>query len=104
MSKPLISIIVPVYNTEQYLSKCLDSLINQTYKNIEIICVNDGSTDNSADILNEYDKKDKRVRMISQKNCGLSATRNTGLKNCCGEYVMFLDSDDWIDFDTCEKA
>ncbi len=57
MNKPLISIIVPVYNTEQYLSKCLDSLINQTYKNIEIICVNDGSTDNSADILNEYDKK-----------------------------------------------
>ena len=104
MSKPLISIIVPVYNTEQYLSKCLDSLINQTYKNIEIICVNDGSTDNSADILNEYDKKDKRVRMISQKNCGLSAARNTGLKNCCGEYVMFLDSDDWIDIDTCEKA
>lgn len=103
MREPLISIIVPVYNVEKYLAKCLDSLINQTYKNIEIICVNDGSTDNSLNILNEY-TSDKRIIIINQNNTGLSGARNTGLVNCHGDYIMFVDSDDWIDEDTCEKA
>jgi len=104
MKEPLISIIVPVYNVEKYLPKCLDSLVNQTYQNIEIICVNDESPDNSLEILNRYADKDKRIKIISQKNKGLSGARNTGMKYCCGEYIMFLDSDDWIDLNTCETA
>ena len=101
---PLVSIIVPVYNVEQYLPQCLESLINQTYKNIEIICVNDGSLDNSSNILSYYACKDKRVRVFEQNNIGLSGARNTGLKYVHGEYVMFVDSDDWIDLETCEQA
>ena len=99
-----ISIIVPVYNTEKYLNKCLDSLVNQTYKNIEIICVNDESPDNSLSILEEYAKKDSRVRVINKKNAGASEARNTGLSEASGEYIMFLDSDDWIETDTCMIA
>ena len=93
---PKICVIVPVYNVEEYLAKCLDSVINQTYKNLEIICVNDGSTDSSAKILDEYAKKDCRIKIINQKNQGLSAARNTGMSNCTSEYVYFLDSDDYI--------
>lgn len=104
MSEPLISVIVPVYNVEQYLPKCLDSIIDQTYKNIEIICIDDGSPDNSIEILRWYAAKDNRINIISQKNMGLSGARNTGIKNCHGDYIMFLDSDDWLDLDTCEKA
>ena len=99
-----ISIIVPVYNVERYLRKCLDSLINQTYKNIEIICVNDGSTDNSLDILNEYANKDKRIIVVNKKNGGLSDARNAGMLKVTGEHMMFVDSDDWIDLETCEKS
>ncbi len=99
----LISIIIPVYNVGKYLGKCLDSVINQTYHNIEIICVNDGSTDNSYDILLEYAKKDSRIKVINQKNAGVSAARNTGLDTAAGKYIMFIDSDDWVDDNICEE-
>lgn len=101
---PLISIIVPVYNVEQYISQCLDSIICQTYKNIQILCVNDGTKDSSRKIICKYMKQDSRIELIDQENSGLSAARNTGLANVCGKYVMFVDSDDWIDKDTCEIA
>lgn len=100
----LISIIVPVYNVEKYLSKCLDSLIGQTYCNLEIICVNDDSPDGSIDILREYANRDKRIKVIHQGNTGLSGARNTGLCHATGDYIMFVDSDDWVDLNICEKA
>lgn len=98
-----VSIIVPVYNTSQYLEKCLDSLIKQTLKDIEIICVNDGSTDDSGKILENYAKKDKRVVVINQKNMGQSAARNAGLDAARGEYIGFVDSDDYVLADMYRK-
>ena len=100
--RELVSVIIPVYNVEKYLAKCLDSVINQTYKKLEIICVNDGSTDKSADILAEYARKDERIKIITQPNAGLSAARNTGIENCSGEYIYFIDSDDYISNDAIE--
>ena len=99
MNKKIIkvSVIIPVYNVEKYLRRCLDSVINQTLQELEIICANDGSTDNSAKILEEYKKIDPRIQILTQENLGLSAARNTGLKTAKGEYVSFVDSDDWID-------
>ena len=91
------SIIIPVYNVEKYLRECLDSVLNQTFPDWEAVCVNDGSTDGSADILEEYAQKETRVKVISQPNGGLSAARNTGMKAVSGEYVLFLDSDDWLE-------
>lgn len=99
-----ISIIIPIYNAEKYLEKCLDSIVKQTYKNIEIICVNDGSKDNSINILSRYNKMDNRIVLINKENNGLSSARNIGLASATGEFVMFVDSDDWIDIDTCEKC
>lgn len=99
MNKPLISVVVPVYNVEQYLKKCLDSIIKQKYNNLEIIIVNDGSTDNSQKICQEYVKKDKRIKLITQKNQGLSAARNTGIDNAHGKYISFVDSDDYLDLE-----
>lgn len=99
----MISIIVPIYNVDAYLPKCLDSLINQTYQDMEIICVNDGSTDSSLEILQQYQAKDNRIRVISQKNQGLSGARNTGISLATGEWMMFVDSDDWLDVDCCER-
>lgn len=98
-----VSVIVPIYNVEKYLSRCLDSLINQTLKEIEIICVNDGSTDNSLEILKEYHLKDSRIKIINKQNAGLSAARNSGLKIASGEYIGFVDSDDWVDLNFFEK-
>lgn len=98
-----VSIIVPVYNVDKYLEKCLDSLINQTLKDIEIICVNDGSTDTSQKILEKYSKKDNRITIINQDNAGLSVARNSGIDIAKGEYIGFVDSDDWIDSDFYEK-
>ena len=92
-----VSIIVPVYNVEKYLSRCLDSIVNQTLQDIEIICVNDGSTDGSLEILKEYASKDKRIKIINQENQGLGAARNSGIKVARGAYIGFVDSDDWID-------
>lgn len=101
---PLVSIIIPVYNTKRYLAECLDSVCAQTYPKLEIIVVDDGSTDDSGTLLREYSQKNDRIQVITQKNQGLSAARNTGLDCSSGEYVMFLDSDDWIDENTCDTA
>lgn len=103
MFQPLISIIVPVYNVEMYLSQCIDSVINQTYQNIEIIIVNDESPDNCLKIIEDYARKDNRIKYINQKNTGLSGARNAGVKLSSGEYLMFVDSDDWIDLDCLEQ-
>lgn len=99
---PLISIIVPVYNAESTIRKCLDSICNQTYKNIEIICVNDGSKDSSGEILMEYAHKDSRVRVINQRNRGVSYSRNYGIDIARGEWITGVDSDDYLDSDTYE--
>lgn len=103
-NEPLVSIIVPVYNVSEFLPQCMDSLIRQSYHNIEIIAVNDGSTDNSLEILNRYAQKFPQIKIISQTNAGLSAARNTGIDASKGEYLCFVDSDDWMDTDTCQKA
>lgn len=104
MAKPKISIIVPVYNVEKYLPICMDSLINQTFGDIEIIAVNDGSTDSSPEVLCRYAARDGRVRVIHKANEGVSIARNTAIQYSAGEYLMFVDGDDWIDADTCEKT
>lgn len=97
MKTDLVSIIIPVYNSEKYISRCLDSLINQTYKNIEIVIVNDGSNDNSLDIISKY--IDKRIKIYYQENQGPSIARNTGIEKSTGKYIMFVDADDYIDID-----
>jgi len=94
---PKVSVLVPVYNVEKYLRECLESLINQTLEDIEIICINDGSTDSSPDILDEYSKRDKRVKVINKKNTGYGHSMNTGLDAACGEYIGILESDDFTD-------
>jgi glycosyltransferase involved in cell wall biosynthesis len=96
MSNPLVSVIIPVYNVEPYLSQCLDSVLNQTYNNIEIIAVNDGSTDKCMDILKEYEINFANINVINQKNSGLSVSRNNGMEKAKGKYIYFLDSDDYI--------
>ena len=93
---PLISVIIPVYNTEEYLKRCLDSVLGNTYRNLEVICVNDGSTDGSLSVLREYAAADPRVRVIDQPNGGVSAARNAGLDAAAGEYISFVDSDDRV--------
>lgn len=98
-----ISIIVPIYNVEKYLNKCFESLISQTLKDIEIIAINDGSTDSSYEIAKEYAKKHKNILLFNNENHGLSYTRNYGLKKAKGKYIMFVDSDDFLDQDCCEK-
>ena len=100
---PKVSIIVPIYNVEKFLSRCLESLINQTLKDIEIICINDGSTDNSHNILKRYAQKDNRIIILKQNNKGVAAARNLGLKNAQSDYIGFIDSDDWIDLNYFEK-
>lgn len=97
-----VSIIVPVYNVEKYLAKCLDNLINQTLKEIEIICVNDGSTDNSLSILEDYANKDNRIQIFSQTNGGPGKARNLALDKATGKYIMFCDSDDWYELEMCQ--
>ena len=94
--KDKITAIIPVYNVENYLERCLKSILYNTYTNLEIICVNDGSTDNSKKILEDYSKRDKRVVVINKKNAGVSSARNAGIKIATGEYIAFVDSDDWI--------
>lgn len=102
MLHPKFSLIIPVYQVEQYLAECLDSVLAQTYTDYEIICVNDGSTDSSLAILENYALKYRQINVINQVNKGLSAARNTGIKAACGEYLFFLDSDDWIEPHTLE--
>lgn len=100
---PKISIIVPVYNVEKYLEKCLKSLINQTLKEIEIILINDGSTDNSKYIIEKYLKKDKRIILFDKENGGQASARNFGIKKANGEFILFIDSDDFVSTDICKK-
>jgi len=100
----LISIIVPVYKVESYIDRCLESLIGQTYKDIEIILVDDGSPDNCGIICDEYAKRDNRIVVVHKQNGGLSSARNAGLNIFKGEYVMFVDSDDWVEPNFCEAA
>lgn len=104
MSTPLITVIVPVYNTEKYLEECLDSIFNQTLRDIEVICVNDESSDNSRQILQSYHEKHNNMRIIDQPNSGVSIARNNALKLAKAPYIMFVDSDDAIDTRTCETA
>lgn len=100
--KSLVSIVVPIYNTEQYLEQCIQSLLHQTYMDIEIILVDDGSTDNSSLICQSYEKKDHRIRHYRQKNMGRTQARQTGIDHSTGDYLMFVDSDDWIEPNTVE--
>lgn len=103
MIKELISVVVPIYNVEKYLRKCINSIINQTYSNLEIILVNDGSTDGSGEICNEYACKDGRILVINKRNGGLSDARNCGIEIAKGKYIVFIDSDDYIETDMIEN-
>lgn len=104
MNDTLVSVIVPVYNSGLFLKKCLDSILSQTYKKLEIICIDSESTDNSSEILKQYAASDTRIHIISEKNDGVSIARNYGLNAMTGKYVLFVDSDDWIDHNTIETA
>lgn len=98
-----VSIIVPIYNVEKYLDRCMESLLNQTLKDIEIIMVDDGSPDNCPKMCDEYAKKDSRVKVIHKRNAGLGEARNSGLKIISGKFVAFVDSDDFVELDMYEK-
>ena len=98
-----ISIVVPVYNVENYIEECINSIINQTYKNLEIILVDDGSTDSSGKICDKFAKNDDRIKVIHKKNEGLGKTRNVRILESTGDYLFFVDSDDFIDLNTIEK-
>lgn len=102
INNPRVSVIVPIYNVEKYLERCLESLINQTLKDIEIIAINDGSTDGSLDILNKYARYDRRIKVIDKENSGVSDCRNIAMKQITGKYITFVDSDDWIDLNAIE--
>lgn len=99
-----VSIIIPVYNVEKYLPQCLDSVVGQNYADLEIICVDDGTPDGSAAVILSYAERDSRIKLISQKNMGLSGARNTGINAATGDYIIFLDGDDWLDSETVKTA
>lgn len=101
--KPLISIVIPIYNVEQYLSTCLDSIVHQTYPHLEIVLVDDGSTDSCSEICDAYAEKDGRIKVIHKQNSGLSDARNFGLKCATGEYIALIDSDDFISLNFCDR-
>ena len=96
MAEKLISVVVPVFNAEKYVNRCIDSILNQTYENLEVILVNDGSVDGSVKICEKWQKLDNRVKLITQENAGVSAARNTGIENATGDYIAFVDNDDWL--------
>lgn len=96
MQDKLVSVIVPVFNAEKYVNRCIDSILNQTYEHLEVILVNDGSSDGSIKICEKWEKLDSRVKIITQENLGVSSARNTGIKNATGDYVSFVDNDDWL--------
>ncbi len=102
MKNPKVSVVVPVYNVEKYLEECLDSLINQTLSEIEIICIDDGSTDRCPEILKNYADKDDRIKIITKQNEGQGIARNIGVKSAVGEYLIFVDSDDWLELNALE--
>ena len=101
--KPEISIIIPVYNVEKYLDECINSAVNQTFDDIEIICVNDGSTDGSLEIIEKHASKDKRIRIISQEHKGVGSARNAGLDAAKGKYIYFMDSDDYVELNALKR-
>lgn len=101
MNKNLISVIVPMYNASRFIKKCISSILNQTYKNFELLIINDGSTDNSLEICNKF--KDQRIKIINQENAGSEYARLTGIKQSKGEYICFIDADDWISKDYLER-
>ena len=101
--QPKVTVIVPVYNVEEYLPQCLGSIVGQSYRNLEIICVNDGSTDSSGRILDRFVRQDDRIKVLTQENKGLSAARNSGLSHMAGDFVAFIDADDYVSFDYIEK-
>lgn len=103
-NNPLVSVIVPVYNASSHLSQCLESILNQTYPKLQVICVDDQSEDSSLEILRFYEERDNRVIILTKQNEGVSIARNYGLSKADGEYVLFVDSDDWIELNTCEIA
>ena len=104
MDTPLISVIVPVYNVERYINRCIESIVNQTYQNLEIIIIDDGSHDNCPKICDEWEQQDNRIKVVHKLNGGVSSARNAGLNICSGAFITFVDSDDWIDLDTIEDA
>ena len=104
MRKGVITVILPIYNVEKYLNRCITSVVNQTYSNLEIILVDDGSPDRCPQICDEWSKKDNRIKVIHKKNEGLGFARNTGIENSTGEFICFFDSDDYVALDTVEKA
>ena len=99
---PIVSVVIPVYNVIQYLTLCLDSVLSQTYRNLDILLIDDGSTDGSSKICDEYAKRDGRIRVFHTTNHGLSAARNLGIENATGEFLMFIDSDDWVEKNAVE--
>lgn len=99
-----ISIVIPIYNVQEYLERCMQSVVNQTYSNLEILAIDDGSTDNSSLIYNKFASYDSRIHIKKQKNMGLSGARNTGIKEATGDYMFFLDADDWLDDDYIERC
>ena len=104
MEQTVISVIVPIYKVEQYLRQCVDSILNQTHSALEVILVDDGSPDGSGKICDEYAARDSRVRVIHKKNGGLSDARNAGIEIARGDYIAFVDSDDWLDIDALKKV
>lgn len=104
MKKPLVTVVLPIYKVEKYLDRCINSVVNQSYKNLEILLIDDGSPDNCPQICDEWALKDKRIRVIHKQNEGLGMARNTGIDNATGEYICFFDSDDYIALNTIELA
>lgn len=104
MNNPLVTVVVPVYNVEKYLDRCIESIVNQTYKNLEIILVDDGSPDNCPKMCDDWAKKDSRIKVIHKKNAGLGMARNSGIEIAAGQYILFIDSDDYIKLETIAKC
>lgn len=104
MRKGIVSVVLPIYNVEKYLNRCVESVVNQSYKNLEIILVDDGSPDNCPALCEDWAKKDSRIKVVHKENAGLGYARNTGIENATGEYICFFDSDDYIALDAIEKA
>lgn len=104
MNNPLVTVVVPVYNVEKYLDRCVKSIVNQTYTNLEIILVDDGSPDKCPELCDEWAKRDSRIKAIHKENAGAGMARNTGIENACGKYLLFVDSDDYIKLETVEKC
>lgn len=104
MYNPKVTVVLPIYNVEKYLNRCIQSVVNQSYNNLEIILVDDGSTDRSGTLCDEWEKKDSRIRVIHKKNAGLGEARNSGIDSSTGQYICFFDSDDYIRLDAIDTA